>query len=264
MDEVLSNHIIGTEMTYVITSQTATTFTFTVQTRIFRDAIQPDVPQGLPPVPPEELVEIAIYRSDGSIFQMVGSSIGFEVLPDGPEDALELGNNICFDTELLDRFGAGVTSYTSQEITLDIINEDYLIAFQRCCRQSTLLNIVDPGGTGSVTSTIISTEAQQQMENSSPVFNNDPEIVLCNQIEQIIDVSASDVNNDDLVYSFYRPETAGGIIGDPCNDGNPNTINDVLNNNCVCEGTLTSGTICVRIDNGADDVEQNGNNWLAT
>ena len=34
-------------------------------------------------------------------------------------------------------------------------------------------------------------------------------------------------------------------IGDSCDDGNPNTINDVVNGNCVCEGIIPpDGSVC--------------------
>jgi Secretion system C-terminal sorting domain len=47
--------------------------------------------------------------------------------------------------------------------------------------------------------------------------------------------------------------------GTPCDDGNANTTNDVINDNCDCEGTTppaTSFTVCSKIDNSRDDAEE--------
>ena len=48
--------------------------------------------------------------------------------------------------------------------------------------------------------------------------------------------------------------------GSPCDDGNPNTINDTVNDDCGCEGTEVAGgtfTVCSRIEDGNDDAEEN-------
>ncbi len=47
--------------------------------------------------------------------------------------------------------------------------------------------------------------------------------------------------------------------GTPCNDGNSNTSNDVINDNCECEGTAVSGgtfTVCSQVNNSRDDAEE--------
>ncbi len=45
--------------------------------------------------------------------------------------------------------------------------------------------------------------------------------------------------------------------GTPCDDGDPDTTNDVEDGNCNCAGTpITSTTICVSIDNSFGDVEE--------
>ena len=236
-NQAYGNHIIGSDMTYVITDRTPTTFTLDVITTIFRDAYQNGA-QGQDIAGVETLVEVAIYRRDGSNWILVLDP--FLIEPDADEEELRLRGNICFDNSLLPRFEAGKTSYTERDITLDIIDEDYLIVFQKCCRSLGITNIIDSGNTGSVTSTILSPEVQR-LENASPVFNNDPEIVICNRFEQIIDVSASDVNNDDISYAFFQPQTAGGPNGDtvfnPCPTRNPDCIFD-------CDGLIPDPRTC--------------------
>jgi len=57
--------------------------------------------------------------------------------------------------------------------------------------------------------------------NSVVLFGNG---IGCSSLEEII---------DNCTYSYPGPE-----IGSPCDDNNPCTINDILVNECVCQGTL--------------------------
>jgi hypothetical protein len=54
------------------------------------------------------------------------------------------------------------------------------------------------------------------------------------------------------------PVTACPLSGTACDDGDPNTGNDVEDGNCNCSGTPLGGstTVCVSVTNGSDDVEQ--------
>ena len=237
VNQAYSNHIIGSDMTYVMTDRTSSTFTIDVTTTIFRDAYQNGA-QGEEIAGVEELVEVAIYRRSGNNWVLVLDP--FLIEPDADEEELRLRGNICFDNSLLPQFEAGKTSYTQRDISLDVIDEDYLIVFQKCCRSLGITNIIDSGNTGSVTSIILSPEVQR-LQNSNPLFSNDPEIVICNQFEQIIDVSATDSDGDDIVYAFFKPQTAGGPNGDtvfnPCPTRNPDCIFD-------CDGLIPDPRNC--------------------
>lgn len=211
-NQAYGDHIIGSDMIYVMTAQDGTTFTIDITTSLFRDAIQTNVPQ-------EEFIELAVYRRVGSDWVIVPGpnansfDMNFYIVDvDGPEDPLELTGNICFDSSLLDNFAAGTSTYTLRGLTLDVIDEDYLIVFQRCCRQANILNIFDSSNTGSVTSVLIPSSTQG-LQNSSPVFINDPEAIICAGFEQEINISASDPDGDEIVYRFFHPETAGGPRG---------------------------------------------------
>ncbi|MFK7980790.1 MAG: PKD domain-containing protein [Saprospiraceae bacterium] len=92
-------------------------------------------------------------------------------------------------------------------------DSSYVIAFQRCCRNETILNIEDPEFSGS-TYVIEINPASQASCNSSPVFNNFPPTVICNNEPINFDHSASDPDGDSLVYFFCSPLLGGGIVGD--------------------------------------------------
>lgn len=117
------------------------------------------------------------------------------------------------------------------EINLPIIDETYMISFQRCCRNNTILNLVDPGGTGAAFTTEISPEAQR-LCNNSPIFENFPPVVIC--VNRPIDFnhSATDIDGDSLVYEFCAPLTAGGTEG--TNGGNAQSCNGVTPNPSRC------------------------------
>ena len=87
--------------------------------------------------------------------------------------------------------------------TLPPISGGYQILYQRCCRNSTIVNIVDPSGTGS-TYTVDIPESSMDC-NSSPFFVNYPPIVICANSPLVFDHSAIDYDGDSLVYAICEP-----------------------------------------------------------
>ncbi len=58
----------------------------------------------------------------------------------------------------------------------------------------------------------------------------------------------------------YDCPTLNANIGDPCNDGNPNTTNDVVQNNCNCAGTVPPPTVdCPNLNANIGDPCNDGN-----
>lgn len=106
--------------------------------------------------------------------------------------------------------GIGVQSgLYSFEVTVPWSDQNYKVAYQRCCRNNTITNLVSPESTGAVFEIDITPEAQRSC-NNSPVFNSFPPIVLCvnNPIE--LDLSASDSEADQVLYEFCTPKASGG------------------------------------------------------
>lgn len=89
--------------------------------------------------------------------------------------------------------------------------DSYFIVYQRCCRNNSINNIIDPGGVGATYYAEL-TPAAQKVCNNSPVFNNFPPIIICNNFPIDFDHSASDVDGDLLLYSFFAPLAGGGPI----------------------------------------------------
>ncbi|MBL7807678.1 MAG: HYR domain-containing protein [Saprospiraceae bacterium] len=95
------------------------------------------------------------------------------------------------------------------EDVLPVSNQSYFVVYQRCCRTNAIANISTPGDVGA-TYYIEITPAAQQLCNTSPVFNNFPPIVICNNYPLEVDYSATDAEGDLLVYSFCAPFAGGG------------------------------------------------------
>ncbi len=94
------------------------------------------------------------------------------------------------------------------EVELPIINSRYLVVWQRCCRNPSITNIVDPEATGATYYIEIHPEAQRTC-NSSPRFINFPPTVLCVNTPFKFDHSAFDKEGDLIVYEFCEPLEGG-------------------------------------------------------
>lgn len=103
------------------------------------------------------------------------------------------GNDVCVEE----------TIYVDT-ISLPFYAPGYIIAYQRCCRNMTLQNVVDPLNTGMTLVTRISAEVQMT-QNSSPVFGEFPPIYICVDKPISFDFAATDVSGDSLVYELFTP-----------------------------------------------------------
>lgn len=85
--------------------------------------------------------------------------------------------------------------YRSQTITLAPSISGYQLAYQRCCRNNTILNIVQPGATGATFYAFIpgtSTFSQ----NSNPVYDSLPPPFICLGVPFVFDHSATDIDSN--------------------------------------------------------------------
>ncbi|MBK9152408.1 MAG: hypothetical protein IPM26_16145 [Saprospiraceae bacterium] len=112
--------------------------------------------------------EFGIYRGNGSNWVHVRTVRNIQVrnIVDIPIDR----SNPCVIIPA--NVGVQRGTYTF-EVELDIIDETYMIAYQRCCRNNTILNLQRPGDTGAAFTTEITPLAQRTC-NNSPVFNGFP------------------------------------------------------------------------------------------
>lgn len=212
-------HIIGGEITYVCLGNNQYEFTM----KIYRDCASTgalfDSATGS-----QTVATITVYE-DGSNFPFI-STIELNppaitvIPPDVSNPCLIIPDNVCVEE--------GVYQFT---LTLPNNPLSYHIIYQRCCRNNSISNIINPGDTGATYSIELTPEAQQTSAgcvNNSPTFNNFPPIIICANEPVNFDHSATDPDGDQLVYKFCSPKAGGGTDG--VMGGDPNAFTGVAPN----------------------------------
>ncbi len=104
-------------------------------------------------------------------------------------------------------------THYKEVVRLPFNPDGYILTYQRCCRNATLQNILDPLDTGGTWWVEIPATAQIE-GNSSPVFANWADIYICANEDLNFDHSATDADGDSLVYKLCTPYS-GGTEADP-------------------------------------------------
>jgi Secretion system C-terminal sorting domain len=183
ISELKATHIVGGEMSYTfVTRQDTNRYTFKM--KVYRDI------QGLAGAPLDPWATILVSQQGVAIAGRTGSAnvqnITLLELP--PIRWLMVPTN----------FGVEVGSY-EWTMNLPISNLSYTISYQRCCRNLTVQNIVNPGDVGATYSVEITPEAQR-LGNNSPIFGKFPPLFICVQEPINVLQNATDIDGDRLVY----------------------------------------------------------------
>ncbi len=98
------------------------------------------------------------------------------------------------------------------EIELPNTAAGYIVGYQRCCRVINIENIQAPSNNFGETWTvqIPGTAIAGAERNSSAKFSQNDTAIICKNSSFTFDFSATDINNDSLVYSFVSAYTGGG------------------------------------------------------
>lgn len=91
-------------------------------------------------------------------------------------------------------------------VNLPPISGGYNITYQRCCRNNSILNLVNPGDVGSTYMAHIPDPASG-VNNSSPHYINFPPIFLCLGVPLSFNHAATDSDGDSLYYELCDPFT---------------------------------------------------------
>ncbi len=108
------------------------------------------------------------------------------------------------------------TTFYKDTINLPYQEDGYVLTYQRCCRNGTINNIINPLETGATFSVFISPQALAY-NNSNPKFQSWPPIYICSGFPIYYDQSAIDVDGDSIAYKLCTPLTGGGLAP----NGNP-------------------------------------------
>ncbi|MEN0004885.1 MAG: PKD domain-containing protein [Bacteroidota bacterium] len=181
-----ATHIVGGEMNYTCLGNNQYEITLT----IFRDCFY-----GNPAAWFDNPASVGVFDVDNNLLQDIRmtlmnndtlapvlSSICFVVPPDVCVHTTTYRDTI----ELLPRIGG------------------YQLAYQRCCRNQTIVNIIDPLDSGATYGVTISERALLEC-NSNAKFQEWPPLYICVDEPILFDQSAIDVDGDSIVYKLCTP-----------------------------------------------------------
>ncbi len=196
---VEARHIIGGDITYTClgdVSPGVKRWRFTMH--IYRDCYGNGAPFDQP-------AEFAIYRgteTNNTLYSTysINNFDYTKLIPDTPQCVTNIPQ-VCVEEAV----------YSFEDQLPVLTNASYFIVYQRCCRNNTITNIINPGDVGA-TYFIELTPAAMAVCNDSPTFTNFPPIIICNNLPLQFNHSATDSDGDVLVYSFCRALAGGGNI----------------------------------------------------
>lgn len=179
-------------------------------------------------------IEIGIYLSTGSTYSFYRkvqiAKTSERTIPINKKSCSYLLYSVCVDEAL----------YQTDIENVPVSAQNYLITYQRCCRNMTISNIVDPGKTGMTVAMEMTGEAQQ-ICNQSPTSDQLPPLVACAGQELNLDLGSIDSEGDSLRYEFCAPLTGGGPEG-VISAGNPNGCNGARPDPAQCIPSLKEVT----------------------
>jgi len=183
--DINAYHLVGGELTYECQGNDD----YLVRLKIFRDCYCTNCADF------DDPAYVFIYNSSGTLVNTLSIAFpGSSQLPvyiNNP--CLEIPPDICVEQ----------ATYT-ETVNLPPISGGYHLVHQRCCRNSTILNISNPNTYGSTYYSAIPDPGITSC-NSDPYFNNFPPIALCESDTLIFDHSATDPDGDSLVYELCSP-----------------------------------------------------------
>lgn len=202
IQDASASHIIGGNITYRYIGNDNYEITLVMR----RDCVT-----GAEDAQFDDPASVYFFKSNGALAAVGPGLSGRLNMNFNPDDTL--GNTFISDC------GFEGTQVCVQEtqyrdtIKLKYLEGGYTIAYQRCCRNPTIQNILMPEETGTTWWTYLSEESMLA-DNSTPVFNEWPDIYVCTNDPIDFDFSATDEDGDSLVYSLYTPHS-GATVDQP-------------------------------------------------
>lgn len=186
-----ATHIVGGEIYYTCLGNN----NYKITLKLYRDCYNGQAPFDSP-------AYVAIYDDAGSLINTLSINyVGPNLIPPAViSPCLVPPADVCVEEAIYE-----------QTVNLPPLAGGYNIVYQRCCRNGTISNIVDPGSTGSSYLAHIPDPAVATC-NSSPRFSNFPPLFLCTNVNFNFDHVATDPDGDLLVYSFCDPYAGASTI----------------------------------------------------
>jgi gliding motility-associated-like protein len=195
-----ATHIVGGQVTYKYVGREGPTGPYKYQVRldIYQDCVSGD-PNAIAQDSP---AYIGIFDGNGS--RVILDTM---VRPFGPNVRVPTNfSNNCVNNPPITCLNnvAFVKTYDLQPNYTG-----YYIIYQRCCRNQSIMNIIDPGAVGATYSAFIPPALPGNRTNNSAVFNNYPPQIICVNNPLVYDHSATDSDGDSLSYEFCTAYQGG-------------------------------------------------------
>ena len=193
-EKSLATHIVGGELSY----RYIDTNTYEITLKVYRDCYN-----GIPPFDnPTFIYVFDGYNNYIGYTMLFQKTVNGDTLPLISPDSCRLPpNDICVEEKIL-----------KDTLYLPYLKEGYLFAYQRCCRNNSILNIENPDLSGATYAQHLSMDSSIAINNSSPYFKNFPPIFICNEVNLKFDHSAIDPDGDSLVYELCTPFTGADSL----------------------------------------------------
>lgn len=206
-----ATHIVGGEMIYDYLGGDK----YRVTLKVYRDCINGTTNfDGLVTTAPtgtfyvSAVLTIMETINSANVYTLdLGAPVVARVPPSINNPCIQTPNNVCVEE--------GVYTLT---VTLPATTGGYYLIYQRCCRNFSIVNLLNSGSQGSTYFARIP-GPEEVPQNSSPRYARFPPIFLCRDVAFTFDHSAVDPDGDQLVYSLCPPfmglEGCCGYMGSP-------------------------------------------------
>ena len=184
-----ATHIVGADITYVCSP--GNMYEFTVN--IYRDCLPPSQGGGTTvALQDDDPGYFTIYKGSSFFsFDSVFSNEVFKIPANFSNDCINNPPNTC-----ISRMQFKLSKFLPASTT------PYTLIYQRCCRNGTVNNIINPDMTGATYSCTIPPNAGGVNCNNSAVFKNFPPQIICVNNPFVYDHSATDADGDSLSYEL--------------------------------------------------------------
>ena len=191
-----ATHIVGGELTYSCINEA--TNLYEVKLTVYRDCFN-----GASDAPFDDPAIVGIFNgTSGFLFDKLNlplTAVNDTIQPIIADTCLFIPPSVCVHT----------TFYTGT-VTLPDNGIGYTLAYQRCCRNVTILNILNPLETGATFTSFVSPLALDEC-NTQAAFDDWPPIFICVNEPINYSSSASDADGDSLVYKLCTPFIGGSL-----------------------------------------------------
>jgi gliding motility-associated-like protein len=179
-----ATHIVGGEIYYDYLGGN----NYLITLKVYRDCATSTTPFDTP-------ASVFIFNSSGSLFDSI--LLQNPVITRLPA----VINNPCFTPPTNICVEQAIYKRT---VHLPPVPGGYDLSYQRCCRNNTIINIVNPGDVGSTYMAHIP-DPSFALNNNSPRYNSFPPIFICSGVPLVFNHSATDPDGDSLYYEFCDP-----------------------------------------------------------